>query len=114
MALFHKDIRLPEGFRLPNRMVELNYSNHALKAATDDRYGDIPLTPVLNLAHCETIEVEVDGRRVRKVVVRTELDDDNDVVFVLVPGPARWTVKTVWINRKSDLHRTLDRSKYVN
>lgn len=94
-------------------MVELSYSKHALRAANDDRYGQIPLTPVLNLAHCQTIEVGTEGRRVRKVVVRTELDDDNDVVFVLIPGPAKWFVKTVWINRKTDSHKTLDRSRYV-
>lgn len=113
MELYHADIRLPEGFRLPARLVQLSYSRHALRAATDDRYGEIPLTPVLNLEYCQTIEVGLEDRRVKKVVVRTELDDDNDVVFVLIPEPGAWFVKTVWINRRNDCHKTLDRSRYV-
>lgn len=113
MALYHSDIRLPQGFRLPNRIVALRWTRHALNACEDDRYGEIPCVPALDLATCRTVEVEVFGKRVNKVVVRTELDDEADMVLVLIPGPAEWTVKTVWINLKSDTHRTLDRSKYV-
>lgn len=113
MDLYHTDIRLPDGFRLPNRMVELEWTRHAEGARHNDRYGTIPRVPVVNLGLCRTIEVGLEGRRVRKVVVRTELDDTNDMILVLVPGPGKWTVKTVWINQKNDTHRTLDRSKYV-
>ena len=51
--------------------------------------------------------------RVAKVVVRAELDDVNDVVLVLIPGPREWRVKTVWLNNRTDSHKTLDRSRYV-
>ena len=64
MALFHKDIRLPEGFRLPNRVVTLEYSRHAMRAASEDRYGEIPVLPLINLGECEPVEVEVIDRKV--------------------------------------------------
>lgn len=114
MALYHKDIRLPEGFRLPCRVVTLEYSRHAQRAADDDRYGMIPVLPILNLGLCEVIEVEIAGRRVEKMVLRTGLDAHNDVVVVVIPKtPNHYFVKTVWINEKNDDHKTLDRSRYV-
>jgi hypothetical protein len=113
MELYHADIRLPDGFRLPARLVELNWTRHADAARFNDRYGEIPYLPIVNLALCKVIEVGLEGRRVRKVVVRTSLTDTHDVVLVLIPGPNEWTVKTVWVNERNDSHRTLDRSRYV-
>lgn len=113
MDLYHADIRLPENFRLPARTVGLSWTNHAERARNTDRYGEIPRVPVVNLGLCSTIEVGLEGRRVRKVVVRTNLDRDYDMVLVLIPGPNDWTVKTVWLNEVGDTHKTLDRSKYV-
>lgn len=114
MELYHRDIRLPDGFRLPARTVGLAWTRHAQQASHNDRYGQVPWWSSLDLSHCDVIEVGMTGRRVEKVVVRTELDHINDVVYVLIPnGLNPWTVKTVWINRKRDSHKTLDRSKYV-
>lgn len=113
MDLYHADIRLPDGFHLPNRVVELFWTRHAKGAALDDRYGRIPEIPLINLGQVDVIEVGLEGRRVRKVVVRTNLDDYRDIVLVLVPGPNKWTIKTVWANLVNDDHKTLDRSRYV-
>jgi len=114
MGLYHFEIGLPKGFRLPDYVVALVWTRHAQQASRNDRYRDIPQWKALNLASCETIEVEVTNKRVDKVVVRTSLDSTNDVVYVLIPkGSQPWVVKTVWINRQSDTHKTLDRSKYV-
>jgi hypothetical protein len=112
MDLYHRDIRLPSGYRLPARVVELVWTKHAERARGNDRYGEIPRIPVVNLAYCDTIEVGVEGSRVAKVVVRTAFDANVDLVLVLIPG-ARWTVKTVWFNEVNDTHKTLDRTKYV-
>lgn len=113
MELYHADIRLPDGFRLPARLVELYWTHHAREARLNDRYGVIPQVPCLNLAQCRVIEVGLEGRRVRKIVVRTMFNDAYDIVFVLMPGPNKWGVKTVWYNEVNDTHRTLDRSRYV-
>lgn len=114
MDLYHADIRLPDGFRLPSRQVELEWSKHALRAARDDRYGLIDPYPVLDLSYCRTIEVEMDGRKVTKLVLRAKWDNDHDIVYVVIPNARNpWFVKTVWMNHRDDTHRTLDRSKYV-
>lgn len=114
MKLYHKDIGLPPGFRLPSRQVELEWSRHAMQAALDDRYGLIDSYPVLDLSYCDTIEVELTGRRVSKLVLRAEWDDDHDIVYVVIPKtPTLYFVKTVWMNHKNDTHKTLDRSRYV-
>jgi hypothetical protein len=112
--LYHKDIRLPKNWRLPNCQIDLEWTRHATAAATSDRYGVIERYPVLDLSISETIEVELEGCKVRKLVLRTPYDAERDVIHVLIPnGREPWTVKTVWFNLKTDTHSTLDRSRYV-
>ena len=114
MDLYHVDIRLPDGFKLPARRVELAWTNHAKKACSNDRYGDIQQFSSIPLQVFKTIEVGVENNRVVKVVVRGRMTKDLDLVLVLIPNIDRpWTVKTVWINERNDLHKTLDHSKYV-
>lgn len=115
MDLYHADIRLPEGFRLPARIVGLEWGFHALNALRDDRYGEIEKYDHIDLTTKSVIEVGVTGKRVEKVVIRGSLDADRDIVYVLIPkGYQPWFVKTVWVNLKTDHHKTLDRSRYVN
>lgn len=113
MDLYHADIKLPEGFRLPARVVNLYWTRHAEGARLNDRYGEIPRIPLVDLAQCNVIEVGITGRKVEKVVVRTPFDTFNDLVLVLIPTSGAWTVKTVWFNECNDTHKTLDRSRYV-
>jgi hypothetical protein len=94
-------------------VVNLYWTRHADRARLNDRYGEIPPIPLVDLAQCNTIEVGLTGRKVEKVVVRTPFDTYNDLVLVLIPGPGAWTVKTVWFNQVNDTHKTLDRSKYM-
>lgn len=112
--LFHKDIRLPAGWKLPSVQVDLEWTKHAYRAAYTDRLGTVEPYPVLDLSCCETIEVELDGARVVKLVLRAKWNNRCDVVYVVIPnGRKPWTVKTVWLNLRSDTHQTLDRSRYV-
>lgn len=116
MELYHRDIRLPDGFRLPNRIITLSHTAHARRARQDDRYGYIPPIPVIDLGQFQTIEVGVESGRVAKVVVRGSLDDERDIILVLIPHqpkPNVWTVKTLWCNLKNDVHKTLDHTRYV-
>lgn len=114
-GLYHAEVGLPERYRHPNSMVPVAYSNHARRAAGDDRYGSIPLPGVLHLTRFETVEVEISGGRVSKIVVRGPLDDTRDAVYVLIPNfGKRWFCKTVWVNLNSDQHKTLDKSRYVH
>lgn len=115
MDLYHADIRLPNGYALPDRRVSLNWTRHADRARTTDRYApEIPRFETIPLSSFRTVEVGVEGSKVVKVVIRGKWTANYDVVFVLIPNGTRpWTVKTVWINERNDSHATLDRSKYV-
>jgi hypothetical protein len=112
MDLYHAEIRLPEGFTMPTARVTLEWTRHADKSRTDDRYGIIPKFTSIPLSSFKPIEVGVENGKVVKIVVRGRWTKDLDVIFVLIPGKT-YTVKTVWINEYRDSHKTLDRSRYV-
>jgi len=110
-GLYHKDIRLPKNIQFPRVEVVLNYTYHALEASRRDRNGAIKLPETLLFAHTELVEVEIVNGQAYKVVVRIHHDNRNDLALVILLNGMR--VKTVWLNRKNDNHRTLDKSKYM-
>lgn len=103
----------------------LRYSRHAIDAASSDRYGSIQLEPKIFVGSAnQVVEVTI-GRNglPEKAVVRLASSAVGlDIILVLmVPqwrGPdsaeIECFVKTVWFNRSTDKHRTLDRSRYVD
>ena len=108
-GLYHKEIRLPKiSFR--DIEVVLNYSYHAIEAAESDRFGKVELPYSINFNRVELVEVEIHKGRVNKLVVRKHHDSLNDLVLVVLVDTLK--VKTVWLNRKNDNHRTLDARKY--
>ena len=56
-------------------------------------------------------EATVEGSRITKVVYRQHYDSKHDLCLVINFTISR--VITVWLNEKSDHHRTLDRSRYA-
>lgn len=117
MALWHVDKRLPDGFKwVPRGQRYLAWSKHAERARETDRHGIIPKTKTVDLTGTKIIEVETDDStgKVSKVVFRKNHNRDLDIVYVCIPIPAKnvWFVKTVWFNRATDNHRTLDLSRY--
>jgi hypothetical protein len=111
--LWHADIRLPDGCKLPSHRVNLRWSRHAQRARSSDRYGVIPYIASIPLSQFQVIEVETDNELIVKWVIRGHFDSDHDVVFVLVPfSHDEWFVKTVWFNLRTDVHATLDRDRY--
>lgn len=115
MDLYHADIRLPDGFVTPTARVRLIWTHRADRARFDDRFANvIPKFDNIPLSAFKVIEVGVEADRVVKIVVRGHWTTDLDLVFVLIPSTrTSWLVKTVWINRRNDVHKSLDRSKYV-
>lgn len=112
-GLFHKDIGLPIS---PNRIIfhgTLNYSNHAIKAANSDRYGKINLPKILNTKNDNVtlIELETKNGRPFKGVYRMPHCQKYDIVIVVLYETR--LVKTVWLNSRTDAHKTLGASKYT-
>lgn len=108
--LYHFQVYMPD---LPLKFgkQKLKYSNHAINASRDDRYGDIQLPTFIDTNTAKVIEVEiVQDRFLSKVVYRVSYNETHDLVVVVIPE--RWFVKTVWLNAKSDKHQTLNRGKY--
>lgn len=102
---YHKDIGLPGNFTRPTPLL-LRYAAHAQDRA---REKGIILPNRLPGAY-DIIEVSMLGRAVTKWVVRFAASVSDDAVMAILPDG---TVKTAWLNAKSDLHGSLDRSKYA-
>lgn len=110
--LYHHDVYMPKGYELPIFEGRLRYGPHARNAAATDRYGVIELPTWFSAAGSQLIEVEYDEelQLVIKQVWRQPLDDTRDIVLVMGRGGF---VKTVWANLRTDVHRSLKKSRYV-
>ena len=116
--LFHYELGFPQGCRLRFGVLSLQWSQHALRECQADRYGIIDPPPKLDTDTAQVIEAEIerDARGklwTNKVVYRIPYKDTRDMVLVVIPQLHRQSrVKTVWINQRTDLHYTLDETKY--
>lgn len=107
--LFHRDIGFPKNITMLTGILRLSYSNHAKRAAHDDRYGIMELPETLDVTNGTPVEIEVQNGVVVKAVYRAQYDHELDMVIVVQPDGF---VRTVWFNMRSDKHATLDHSKY--
>ena len=110
MDLYHIEIGFPAWFQRPTGKVRPQYGNHARFESQIDRYGRIQLPVEIDLAKFQVIEIGVEDGRLVKMLVRGQLDATRDICVVLTNTGF---VKTVWVNLRTDKHRTLDRSKYL-
>ena len=113
--LYHKDIGFPEGIKMPdgfNPVIRLRYGNHARQEAFEEKYGVLNLPQMIDIRKADVFEMGVTGRTVTKIVCRIPHDDQNDIILAIMPDSG--FVKTVWANRKTDQHKTLNRSRYTD
>ena len=109
-SLYHTEIGFPSNIELPKGIFNLTYSNHAKRASSNDRYGQMSLPTTLDIEEAQLIEIEVENNEVIKGVYRTKYDDTLDLIIVLIPQKS--FVKTVWFNRSDDTHSTLQHWRY--
>ncbi len=107
--LYHKDIGFPD-FNIKKATLKVQYTRHALRAARNDRYGDITLPKTVKLTMDNIVEIGLVGQSITKVVTRQKHCNRFDLVVVLSTPSLR--VRTVWLNEISDKHNSLDKSKY--
>ncbi len=116
--LYHRDVFLPAKItkKVQCRVLSLTYSRHALEEANSDRFGTAVLPETLDTSKAEVIEVELNPAGFPcKAVYRVSMDVERDLVIV-VSYPNKGceaVVRTVWINLKSDKHKTLNKIQYV-
>lgn len=116
LRLFHSEIYVPTGLKPLQYTGELRYSRHAREEASSDKYGLIDLPGRVDAERAQLIEVEArdgplgKGSVVTKQVWRQPLDAGRDIVLVVQPDGF---VRTVWVNLRSDTHKSLNRSRYM-
>lgn len=101
----------------------LEYGPHARRAALNDRFGQLASVPLAHeFTRDEIFEVEVERGEIVKFCARlregfsanTGLQIDLILVCMKsVRTRGALFVKTLWLNLRSDVHRTLDKSKYI-
>lgn len=84
----------------------LHFTKHASERAIQKQ---VFVPSSIEIHAGEVVELEVEGNKATKLVVRRALNVTHDFVLVLVPRNANsWTVVTCWLNKKTDTHSTLD------
>lgn len=103
-------------FDLPSGIKLLTYSKHAKLQSKSDRYGEIKLPVVLDVSKAQIVEIDYCPIHniVTKFVLRKRYTNLLDLCFVTIPTEfeSSYFVKTVWINERTDTHKTLDSKKY--
>ena len=109
-GLYHKAVYLPK-IKKPDCDYSCIYSQHAKESALNDKYGIIILPKSYNIAKSDIIELEINNNDISKLVLRTDYNDKFDLILVI--SFTTGLVKTLWLNRKCDLHDTLNKDKYI-
>lgn len=109
--LYHKDLFVPEIVKkqLPQGKFELSYSEHAMQECQDGN-GKIVPPKYLDTQYALPFEFEVNDGKLTKVLYKVGYNLVYNLIIVVIPD--RFFVKTLWLNAKTDHHRTLDKSKY--
>ncbi len=90
-------------------IIPLTITKHAQQAANTDRYGHITIEHYLRTDGSKLVEFETNGNfHITKIILRKSYDRVHDVVYVIVEGGV---LVTCWLNKKSDTHKTLNRSR---
>lgn len=112
---YHRQLGPLPGKGMWHGILRLVYSEHAIRAASEDRHGSLPLFSSVEFdAALDVVEVTMENGLPVKAVLRIPLDDKLDLVYVILrPEGGVALVKTIWGNLASDGHRILDKSKYV-
>lgn len=111
--MFHKDVFIPDFAKVPLHEGAVKYSKHAGNVCMGGgSYEQIPLPPVFVAKNATLIEVELNPvtGEVEKQVWRQPLNEEYDMCF---PMMADGFIKTVWLNHKTDTHKTLNKGKFV-
>ncbi len=115
--LYHYKIGIPEKIikKLPVEKIQLNYTFHALNELKNDRYGKIEKIDCIYPDKCKVIEVEKNDNNgiIQKVLYRTSYNEKLDIcIAVMIDNNNYGKVKTLWINEKTDIHKTLNKNPY--
>lgn len=112
----HREVWFPEFLekKLPNGLAKLEYSLHASDEMKQEKYKHIKAPHYIDFDKSYIFEADERCNSIEKIVCRIQYDHDFDLILALVCPPKNnsYTVKTVWLNRRSDKHTTLRADDY--
>ena len=126
MNVYHREIGFPKTLKIPDLLLDLQYSKHALsrtsrKKKNEDgtesntylyRLSLLPTKVRINEKNVYELYTE-DDIHCRKVLIRIGYDERYDMIMVLdIINKNNATVVTIWLNRKADKHKTINKEKY--
>lgn len=106
---YNVETGLPVTIRLPDLFYP-KYTMHARREADNDRYGPIELPQVFDMRPFRIVELEFQAGRPVRMLVRGPLAGSNTKDLCMVID-IKGNVVTLWINLRSDTHRTLNKSR---
>lgn len=114
LKIYHKEVGFPLVVsQFFGRKYRLSFSSHAKAECRKDRYGLIIPPREITVTKDNLIEVEITNNvLVGKILIRTKFNDTHDISIAFIPDYDTGFVKTLWLNETTDIHRTLDKSKY--
>ena len=112
--LFHKDVYIPDHAKVPLHEGALKYGQHALNVSSNCAelpHIELPVSFTAKTAVLIEVELNEKTGAVEKQVWRQKLNEDWDMCFPMIGGGF---VKTVWLNHRTDTHKTLNKNKFVS
>lgn len=129
MDLYHNEVYMPQDYiddaqLMMRKAVRAKPSRHVIDwlngTGSDNRlrlkkhnYSMRDLKEVLlriTRLRPDPFEIGVEDEEVIKYAVRVHLNDEDDMTVVIDKNN---NIRTAWLNRRDDVHRTLDTTKYV-
>lgn len=115
---YHIDIGFPKTLVIPERLVNLSYTKHALdRRQRDEKKEQLKVLPSIVRLKAENIfEVHTnDDINCTKVLMRTSYDYSRDMILVLelyAEDTEKAKVITFWLNLKKDKHKNFKTDRY--
>lgn len=116
--LYHKQVFLPQ--ELVKEVIEImkqpkhfKFSNHLKNSKREhdlkqiNEYLKIILSGVKVGRDISIFEVETQFGEITKFCIRLNLEYADNPIFVFTPSKNEVLIKTVWYNKKNDIHKTL-------
>lgn len=116
-GLYHREVYWTDDIQKQidvalNSGLQFQFSNHAIDK---EFIRQIPTSSITidKLKNGECFEVLMENNKVIKFVIRYGFDDIYDLSSVWIPNSDCLFCKTIWLNKKTDKHKTLDKKNYV-
>src|SRR5579872_2594321 len=115
MKTYNKAVYMPKDrlLQFAEKSFDLVWGLHAVSESLSDKYGKIMQFTKLKTTIHNIVELSLNEvLEVSKLLVRVRYSGTHDVCYVVIPEGNKAFVKTCWLCRKDDTHKTLDRSQY--